>query len=183
MQAISLTKVGLVAACLVALAGGLAHAGVDIYIDKSNQRMTVAVDGVKRYTWKVSTGKFGYATPSGTYRPFRMERDHFSEEWDDAPMPHSIFFTYRGHAIHGSYYTARLGRPASHGCVRLAPRNAATLYSLVTREGLGNTRITVAGGGISVGSGLTPVTREIKKAVPRVKRRFGDWLSEQRRRR
>jgi hypothetical protein len=170
-------KVALVASCLAAVTGGVADAGIDIHIDKSNQRMTVAVDGVKRYNWKVSTGKFGYATPSGTYRPFRMERDHFSKEWDDAPMPNSIFFTYQGHAIHGSYSTSRLGRPVSHGCVRLAPQNAAKLYSLVTREGMGNTRITIAGGGIAV----APVTREIKKFVPRATRKFGDWLREQQR--
>lgn len=177
MRLIALIKVALVASCLAAVAGGGAHAGVDIYIDKSSQRMTVAVNGVKRYTWPVSTGKFGYATPSGTFRPFRMEPDHFSREWDDAPMPHSIFFTYHGHAIHGSYYTSRLGRPVSHGCVRLAPQNAATLYSLVARQGMGNTRITVSGGGVAV----APVTREIKKFVPRATRNFGDWLRDQRR--
>lgn len=177
MRPIALLKVALVALCLPVFAGSEAYAGVDIYVDKSRQLMTVSVDGVKRYNWKVSTGKFGYATPSGTFRPFRMERDHFSQEWDDAPMPNSIFFTYEGHAIHGSYYTSRLGRPVSHGCVRLAPQNAAKLYSLVAREGMGNTRITIAGGGIAV----APVTREIKKFVPRATRNFGDWLRDQRR--
>lgn len=179
MHAIAFLKGALIVMCGVALGVGAASAGVDIHIDKSSQRMTVAVDGVQRHTWKVSTGKFGYATPTGTFRPFRMEPDHFSREWDDAPMPHSIFFTYQGHAIHGSEYTARLGSAASHGCVRLAPQNAATLYSLVARKGMDNTRITIAGGGIR----LAPVAREIEKVVPRVKRRFGDWLSEQRRRR
>jgi hypothetical protein len=179
MRAIALMKVVLVASYLVAVAASVAHARVDIYIDKSSQRMTVSVDGVTRYNWKVSTGKFGYATPSGTFRPFRMERDHFSREWDDAPMPNSIFFTYRGHAIHGSYYTSRLGRAVSHGCVRLAPQNAARLYSLVARQGMGNTRITIAGGGIAI----APATREIKKFVPRATRRFGDWLRDQQRQR
>jgi len=180
MRAFAYFAGALVLACAVTVGGGTATAGVDIHIDKSSQRMTVAVDGVRRYTWKVSTGKFGYATPSGTYRPFRLERDHFSREWDDAPMPHSIFFTYQGHAIHGSY-SRRLGRPASHGCVRLAPRNAATLYSLVSREGLGNTKITIAGGGIAAG-GLAPIANGVNKAVPRVKRQFGDWLRDRRRR-
>lgn len=175
MRPIALMKVALVASCLVAVAN-VAYASVDIFIDKSRQRMTVAVDGVKRYTWPVSTGKFGYATPSGTFRPFRMERDHFSEEWDDAPMPNSIFFTYQGHAIHGSY-SSRLGRPVSHGCVRLAPPNAARLYALVQREGMANTRITIAGGGIAI----APVSREIKKFVPKATRNFGDWLRGQRR--
>jgi len=173
MRPIALIIAALVAVCLPAFADGAAYAGVDIHIDKSRQRMTVAVNGAKRYTWPVSTGKFGYATPSGTFRPFRMEPDHFSREWDDAPMPHSIFFTYQGHAIHGSYYTSRLGRPVSHGCVRLSPQNAAKLYSLVARQGMGNTRITVSGGGIAV----APVTREVRKAT----RNFGDWLRDQRR--
>ena len=172
MRPITVIKLALVAFFLTAFAG-VGEARVDIYVDKSSQRMHVSVVGVKRYTWKVSTGKFGYATPSGSYRPFRMERDHFSRVWDDAPMPHSIFFTSRGHAIHGSTYTRRLGSRASHGCVRLSPQNAATLYSLVSRQGMGNTRITVAGAsGLNVSQEFAPVSREIKKA----KRQFGDWL-------
>ena len=77
-----------------------AHANVMIIIDKSAQKMTVTVNGEDRYTWPVSTGRDGYDTPSGDFQPFRMEKDHFSREWDDAPMPHSIFFTRQGHAIH-----------------------------------------------------------------------------------
>jgi lipoprotein-anchoring transpeptidase ErfK/SrfK len=121
-----------------------AAAGILIAIDKGSQRMAVTVDGVKKWVWPVSTGGRGYTTPSGTYIPFRLEKDHFSEEWDDAPMPHSIFFTYEGHAIHGSMHTARLGSPVSHGCVRLAPENAAVLYELVERRGLGNTRVVLS---------------------------------------
>jgi L,D-transpeptidase catalytic domain len=112
--------------------------------------MTVRVDGIKEYTWPVSTGRSGYATPSGSYKPFRLEADHYSKEWDDAPMPHSIFFTEKGHAIHGSYETKRLGTAASHGCVRLARKNAATLYALVESEGLENTKVLVSGGGMEV---------------------------------
>jgi hypothetical protein len=181
MRPIALVKAAMAALFLTAFGGGVAHAGIDIYIDKSSQRMTVAVDGVRRYTWKVSTGKRGYATPSGTFRPFRMEPDHFSTEWDNAPMPHSIFFTYQGHAIHGSPYTTRLGRAVSHGCVRLAPQNAATLYSLVARNGMGGTRITISDGGIAAADQLTPTAPEV--TVPRVKRQFGDWLRDKRRRR
>jgi hypothetical protein len=117
-----------------------------ITINKSSQKMTVSVDGEKTYTWLVSTGAQGYSTPSGTFKPFRMERDHFSQEWDDAPMPNSIFFTPEGHAIHGSFHTKRLGTRASHGCVRLAPANAATLYALVQKTGMQNTRVVVRGG-------------------------------------
>jgi lipoprotein-anchoring transpeptidase ErfK/SrfK len=122
-----------------------AVADVVITIDKSAQRMTVAVDGAKRWTWPVSTGARGYDTPSGSYTTFRMEKDYSSKEWDDAPMPYSIFFTKRGHAIHGSYDTKRLGRPVSHGCVRLHPANAAKLYALVESRGVATAKVVVTG--------------------------------------
>lgn len=125
-----------------------AEARINITIDKASQKMVVAVNGLRKYVWPVSTGKFGYGTPSGSYTPFRLERDHFSTEWDDAPMPHSIFFTTRGHAIHGSY-SRGIGRPVSHGCVRLAPANAAVLFALVEKHGLNNTRIVIGGGGLA----------------------------------
>lgn len=123
-----------------------APAEVLITIDKSAQQMTVRVDGGLRWTWPVSTGRRGYDTPSGRYTAFRMEEDHYSEEWDDALMPHSIFFTARGHAIHGSYETKRLGTPASHGCVRLHPANAEKLYALVERTGVTNAKVVVTSG-------------------------------------
>jgi lipoprotein-anchoring transpeptidase ErfK/SrfK len=126
--------------------GPATAANVQISINKLNQKMTVSVDGTEKYVWLVSTGASGYSTPSGSYKPFRMERDHYSKEWDDAPMPHSIFFTTEGHAIHGSEYTKSLGRRASHGCVRLAPENAATLYALVQKAGMKNTKVVVIGG-------------------------------------
>src|SRR5438270_13243622 len=121
-----------------------AWADVLITIDKSAQRMTVAVDGTIRWRWLVSTGARGYDTPNGSYTAFRMEKDYSSKEWDNAPMPNSIFFTQRGHAIHGSY-DKRLGRPVSHGCVRLNPTNAAKLYSLVEGQGVTNTKVVVTG--------------------------------------
>jgi hypothetical protein len=134
------------AAALAALAvSAPALAGVQITIDKAAQRMSVAVDGVQKHSWPVSTGRSGYNTPAGNYTAFRMEEDHYSKEWDDAPMPHSIFFTKEGHAIHGSFETKRLGSPASHGCVRLAPANAATLFALVKAEGVTNTKVMITG--------------------------------------
>lgn len=122
-----------------------ARAELRVAIDKSRQTMTVTIDGRRRHVWPVSTGLKDYDTPSGSYRPFRMEESHFSREWDDAPMPHSIFFTRTGHAIHGTTHGRQLGRAASHGCVRLAPGNAKTLFGLVKTHGLGETRITVEG--------------------------------------
>jgi hypothetical protein len=122
-----------------------AQAKVAITVDKDNQRMTVAVDGVERYHWPVSSGLPSYETPGGSFRTFRMEEDHFSKEFDDAPMPHSIFFTKIGHAIHGTDSVNRLGSPASHGCVRLSRANAATLYALVREQGVLNTTVTLTG--------------------------------------
>ena len=87
----------------------------------------------------------GYATPSGNFTASSMNEVWYSKQWDNAPMPNSIFFTKEGHAIHGSYETKKLGRAVSHGCVRLAPENAKTLYALVEEQGLGNTKVVLTG--------------------------------------
>jgi lipoprotein-anchoring transpeptidase ErfK/SrfK len=123
-----------------------ANAEILMAVDKSVQRMVVVVDGSIRWVWPVSTGRRGYETPDGSYTVFWLDEDHYSEEWDDAPMPHSIFFTRRGHAVHGSYETKRLGTPASHGCVRLAPANAAKLFALVERAGIAKATVIVTSG-------------------------------------
>ena len=130
---------------LAAALNGNAWAEILIKVDKSTQRMTVLRDGAVLHSWPVSTGRTGFATPSGSYTTFRMEADHYSKEWDDAPMPHSIFFTKVGHAIHGSYSIKNLGTPASHGCVRISPANATTLFDLVKQEGLSNTKVVLTG--------------------------------------
>jgi hypothetical protein len=116
-----------------------------INIDKEKQRMTVLVDGAEQYDWPVSTGLRGYSTPSGTYTTRSMNEIWYSKQWDNAPMPHAVFFTKEGHAIHGTYEEKRLGKPASHGCVRLSRENAATLYALVGKIGLKNTQVVLAG--------------------------------------
>src|ERR1700694_4567686 len=130
---------------LMLFATGAAQANVSITVDKNAQQMTVAVDGVERYHWPVSTGIPSYETPNGSFRTFRMEEDHYSKEFDDAPMPHSIFFTKIGHAIHGTDSESRLGSPASHGCLRLSPANPRTLYGLVPAQGVLNTPVTLTG--------------------------------------
>jgi hypothetical protein len=130
---------------LMLFATGAAQAKIAITVDKNAQQMTVAVDGVVRYQWPVSTGNPSHETPNGTFQTFRMEADHFSKEFDDAPMPHSIFFTKVGHAIHGTESESRLGTPVSHGCVRLSRDNAATLYALVQKDGVLNTSVTLTG--------------------------------------
>jgi lipoprotein-anchoring transpeptidase ErfK/SrfK len=123
------------------LLGQSAAAAVVIEIDKSTQRMSVEVDGVEQYSWPVSTG-LGGGPSSGTYHPQRLERYWFSRKFGMSPMPHSIFF-HEGYAIHGTIYVSRLGRKASHGCVRLHPANAATLFALVRKEGFENTTIVI----------------------------------------
>lgn len=119
-----------------------ALADVVVHIDKSSQRMSVSVNGQSRYSWPVSTGRSGYGTPSGVFHPQMMARHWFSRKYYNSPMPYSIFF-YHGFAIHGTNDLGRLGGPASHGCVRLHPANAATLYALVERNGRGSTRIEI----------------------------------------
>jgi lipoprotein-anchoring transpeptidase ErfK/SrfK len=119
-----------------------AAAKVVVTIDKSTQHMSISVDGTPRYNFVVSTGRAGYGTPNGTYHPERLARTWFSKKYYNSPMPHSIFF-HGGYAIHGSYAINQLGGPASHGCVRLHPGNAATLFSLVSHEGPGRTRIVI----------------------------------------
>ena len=116
-----------------------------INIDKASQKMTVSVDGQNRYHWPVSTGRAGYSTPSGTFTAKSMNKIWYSREWDNAPMPHAIFFTKNGHAIHGTDEVKKLGKPASHGCVRLSPQNASTLFTLVADNGLENTQVVLAG--------------------------------------
>jgi lipoprotein-anchoring transpeptidase ErfK/SrfK len=120
----------------------IAQAQILAKINLSTQRMSVYVDGAAVYSWPVSTARPGYRTPVGTFRPTALVRYHRSTIYSGSPMPFSIFFL-RGYAIHGSYETKYLGRPASHGCVRLHPSNAAALYSLVQRHGAGNTVIEI----------------------------------------
>ena len=136
-----------------------AQADLLVNIDKSTQQMTVSVDGVPRYVWPVSSGGSGYDTPSGEFKPFRMDKDHFSREWDDAPMPYSIFFTMKGNAIHGTFETKNLGKPVSHGCVRLSRDHAAILWDLVKQQKMANTKVVIAGE--IPGSGGVPVARRL----------------------
>jgi hypothetical protein len=110
-----------------------AEARVNISIDLGSQTMHVS-SASGDYVWPVSTARSGYVTPRGHYHATGLQRMHYSRKYDMSPMPHSIFFR-GGYAIHGTYETAHLGRPASHGCVRLSPGNAARLYEMVKAEG------------------------------------------------
>ena len=134
----------IVALAFVAMSSD-AHANVLVRVDRATQTMDVSVDGASVYRWPVSTARWGYRTPVGTYRPERLERKWFSRKYDWSPMPWSIFFS-GGYAIHGSYEVSRLGRPASHGCIRLHPNNAKILFELVKAH-VRETRIVVTGEG------------------------------------
>lgn len=131
------------AALLTSMPGTAAARAVLVArVDLSSQTMTVSRNGRVVDRWKVSTGVKGYRTPTGSYKPTRMYRMWYSRKYDYTPMPHSIFFR-GGYAIHGTEAIRRLGTPASHGCVRLHPRNAAALYAMVKRAGRGHTSIVI----------------------------------------
>jgi lipoprotein-anchoring transpeptidase ErfK/SrfK len=115
-----------------------------ININLTTQRMAVTENGKQKYTWAVSSGAYGYPTPTGTFKPSWMSKMWYSKQYDNAPMPHSIFFK-GGAAIHATSSIHLLGTPASHGCVRLAPSNAAKLYAMVSRHGKDRTQISVHG--------------------------------------
>ena len=132
----------ILAVVLIVGAAAPASAGIVARIDISSQTLKVYENGRFAYAWPISTARKGYRTPVGSYRPTRMHRMWYSRKYDNSPMPHSIFF-YGGYAIHGTDAVKSLGRPASHGCVRLHPGNAKRLYNLVKAHGAGNTRIVV----------------------------------------
>ena len=143
-----------------------------VNIDKSEQHMTVFVDGIEKYSWPVSTGLRGYSTPSGNFTASSMNKIWYSKQWDNAPMPHAIFFTKDGHAIHGTAETKNLGHAASHGCVRLAPKNAEALFGLVKANGLDNTTVVLAG--VTPG-GEAKVAKQ-QRAYPRYGEADGGWF-------
>ncbi|WP_342360147.1 L,D-transpeptidase [Terrarubrum flagellatum] len=146
--------IGLLAAPLAA------QARVDIRVDLSSQSMQVtAPDGSVR-NWAISSGRKGFRTPTGSYSSQRLARMHYSKKYDDAPMPHSIFFR-GGYAIHATNATRLLGRPASHGCIRLAPGNAAQLFAMVKEYGA---RISI--GGAAPGDGVVRTARRAAPARP-----------------
>jgi lipoprotein-anchoring transpeptidase ErfK/SrfK len=136
-------RLGLAAFVVLFVAtAAFASTGLVARVDISKQTMTVVENGRVVYSWRVSTAARGYRTPVGTFRPTRMHKMWYSRKYDNSPMPHSIFF-YGGYAIHGTNHIKSLGRPASHGCVRLHPSNARTLYNLVRAHGPSDTRIVV----------------------------------------
>jgi len=139
-------------------------------VNLAKQTMIVQVGGKTVHTWKVSSGAFGYDTPAGTFKPDWMAKTWYSREYDDAPMPFSVFFK-DGAAIHGTTSTGRLGTAASHGCVRLTVANAETFYKLVSHHGLAQTRIMV--------TGRAPVPDDRIARHDRQKVQPGMWMATQ----
>ncbi len=111
-------------------------------IDLSEQTMTVYVGEKLSYVFKVSTGRKGYGTPTGQWTAKWLSPRHRSKKYHNAPMPWSVFFN-DGYAVHGTTEVRRLGRPASHGCVRLLPANAKIFYQLVQENGKENTLVSI----------------------------------------
>jgi hypothetical protein len=121
------------------------HAGgaiVVAHVDISTQTLTLEVNGWPEGRWAISSARPGYHTPRGSFGVTRTAKVYYSKKYDNAPMPNSVFF-HGGYAIHGTYHIANLGRPASHGCIRLAPANAAAFYGLVQKYGTSRTRVIV----------------------------------------
>lgn len=148
-------------ACLSAPA--TAQARVGIRIDLASQSMQVTDGAGRRYRWAISSGRRGFPTPTGVYASQRLARMHYSSKYDDAPMPHSIFFR-GGYAIHGTGAVGLLGRPASHGCVRLSPGNAAALFSMVRAEGA---RIAIVGAAPADGRAYAGSARVARETLAR----------------
>lgn len=135
---------GLAVLGMLGIAPSIANAATVVaHVDVAKQVMTVSRQGKLLYTWPVSTARKGYSTPVGAWRPYRIHELWKSRKYDDAPMPYAVFYD-RGWAVHGTTAVSRLGKPASHGCVRLATSNAKAFYDLVREVGPGNTRIVVA---------------------------------------
>lgn len=134
---------GILAALILSAFAGAAHAGVDVRVDIVAQRMSVTTTDGEIYDWKISSGRKGFRSPNGVYRPTRLEKNWYSRKYGGA-MPHSVFFR-GGYAIHGTTAVGALGRPASHGCIRLHPANAAKLFALVKKHGSSQTKIALHG--------------------------------------
>ena len=135
----------LCAAALALPCASTASASILISINQSTQHMLVTVNGATRYDWPVSTGRAGHGTPNGVFKVNRLDAAHYSKQYDNAFMPDSMFFDLSGHAIHGFNDIPHLGMAVSHGCVRLAPANAAVLFSLVKQEGMASTKVQITG--------------------------------------
>jgi L,D-transpeptidase catalytic domain len=143
-------------AVLTISAAAPAAAGVDIRINLASQTLVATTPDGQQRKWAISSGRKGYPTIRGNYRPYMLKTYHWSRKYQGA-MPHAIFFK-GGFAIHGTSAVGRLGAPASHGCIRLAPGNARELFSLVKQHGERSTRIAI--NGVAPDTGRTMVAQK-----------------------
>jgi lipoprotein-anchoring transpeptidase ErfK/SrfK len=149
-----------------------AKADVLISVNESTQHMRVSVNGRTHYDFPVSTGRPGYNTPDGRFKPEWMAAMHYSKKYENAPMPHSIFFV-NGDAIHGFTDTPFGVAAVSHGCVRLPLADAAKLFNLVKEKGMANTTIYVHG---HIPNRPMVVQKQPQPEYPgRRYRYYGDW--------
>lgn len=148
LAALSVSAGLLVSAAVPASANLLFPGPASVYakVSIADQRMDVVINrgnGKKEtYSWKVSTGRKGFETPPGKFRPDYIDELHHSTKYENAPMPFSVFFN-DGIAVHGTTELKRLGSPASHGCVRLDPQNAEVFFRAVADIGMERTAIIV----------------------------------------
>jgi hypothetical protein len=155
---------------------GLASAGVNVRVDLASQRIQVDTSDGERYNWAISSGRDGYRTIRGTFKPTRLEKRWYSRKYG-GNMPNAIFFR-GGFAIHGTGAVGMLGRPASHGCVRLHPANAAKLFALVEKHGKSATRIAINGVAPDSTSTFAKAKSERSRvASAKAKRKATDWAT------
>ena len=163
---------------------GSAQAGVDVRVDIAAQRIQVTTTDGEAYNWAISSGRKGFRSPNGVYRPTRLEKNWYSRKYGGA-MPNAVFFR-GGYAIHGTTAVGALGRPASHGCIRLHPTNAAKLFALVKKHGASQTRIALNGAandGLSQfakASGKVKVSGGTKSKIAKAKAKERAAIAQQR---
>jgi L,D-transpeptidase catalytic domain len=154
---------------------GAAMARIDIRVDLTSQRMVVRTADGDIHNWAISSGRQGYRTPNGVYRPQRLERKWYSRKYG-GNMPNAIFFR-GGYAIHATGEVGRLGRPASHGCVRLHPAHAAKLFQMVHQSGKGATRIAITGVAPDSGTQFAKAKPAKSRIAAKARRGNGDWAA------
>lgn len=144
-----------------------AQAGVDVRVNIAAQRITVTTTDGEIHQWAISSGRKGFRSPNGVYRPTRLEKNWYSRKYGGA-MPYAVFFR-GGYAIHGTTAVGALGRPASHGCIRLHPANAAKLFALVKKHGAGATTIALSGAATDTLSQFARASGGAKSKIARAK--------------
>jgi hypothetical protein len=150
-----------------------AQASLSVSVDLSTQRMQVRTSDGESYNWAISSGREGYRTIRGNFKPYRLEKKWYSRKYG-GNMPNAVFFR-GGFAIHGTGAVGMLGRPASHGCVRLHPSNAAKLFALVQKHGKGGTRIAINGVAPDSNTRYAKAKKPAKTQVAAKPRRGTDW--------